>query len=255
MIKLRHAFVTGAANGIGAATARHLSSRGWAISICDTDLESGQRLSHDLGANARFIPLDVTSYEGWVDCASALEVESTQIDLLFLNAGVMSRPRGAPVLDDPAPWFSAESFQRVRSVNIDGVVLGILAMLPILESSAHPNIIINASEAAFMQYPRDPLYAMSKAAVVSLARSLGPMLEPSGIAVNVICPYSIATDLTPSDLRGVRGRSLHAEQLAAGLELILESGRTGDVWVMRQADQPPEVVLVIEPQSAAEVTP
>jgi hypothetical protein len=119
---------------------------------------------------------------------------------VYLNAGLMARPPSEP-LHDPVATLTESTYRKVTSVNVDGVVLGIIESLPHLEARGGGDILVTASMAGLVPFLPDPLYALSKHALVGLVRSLGPSLVSRSIRLNAICPGGIDTAIVPDQLR------------------------------------------------------
>ena len=91
--------------------------------------------------------------------------------------------------------FDPEAYRRSMSINLDGVVYGIAAARPAIKASGGGTIVATASMAGLVPAPFDPIYAANKHAVVGLARSLGQVYEPDGIAVHALCPSFAYTNI------------------------------------------------------------
>lgn len=222
--------ISGGARGIGEATARHYAALGAAVVVLDVAENLGQALVAELGAGHRFINLDVTDPQAWEAAAKTIE----GIDLLFLNAGVMSRPFSAPIFDDPLTWLGPQTFDKMSNINIGGVVHGIHAMLPKLVGRDGATLLITSSVAGVAPFAMDPLYAMTKYALVGLAQSLAPLLGEKGIRVVTILPKGIETPLTPPDLREKMTQENRLEPpsvMAKAIEAILAQSGNGELWV------------------------
>ncbi len=224
----RVAVVTGGAGGVGAAVARRLAGMGATVVVLDVADEPGERLATELGGASCYRSLDVTDADAWAATLDELAGTLGRIDVAHLNAGIMSRPIGAPGLDDPLATWTHDVYRRVMAVNVDGVALGILALLPHLEADGG-DIVVTSSMAGLMPYPLDPAYSMSKHALVGLVRSLGPILTTKSVRLNALCPGGIDTALVPPDIRSF-GPLASPDYIAATVVSILESGATGEVW-------------------------
>uniref|UniRef100_UPI003F490951 SDR family oxidoreductase n=1 Tax=Nonomuraea bangladeshensis TaxID=404385 RepID=UPI003F490951 len=246
------AIVTGAANGIGLATTRLLARQGMRTVLLDVD-ERGSSLAEELGPGHRFVHFDVRDAEGWRHIIDSVLRDNGTIDVLFLNAGVMSRPAGAPLGDDPVKWLSHAAYERVREINLDGVINGILASLSALRRQGSGQVLITSSVDAFLPYDQDPFYAMTKAAQVSLVRSLAEVLKRFNVRINAICPFSVSTQLTPSDLRDIPGRSISAEEFGRAVLHVLDSEVTGGIWMKRETGKPPYLHIVDQVPGAADL--
>jgi NAD(P)-dependent dehydrogenase (short-subunit alcohol dehydrogenase family) len=190
--------VTGAASGIGAACAQHLAAAGAIVIGLDIDEAAVSRTFAALGAPHAFKSLDVSNLDDWNDKVKQIMQEHGRIDFAILNAGIMSRPKGAPLFDSPLTWFNEAAYARVKAVNFDGVTYGIMALLP---QDSVSRIIVMASGAALTPLPMDPFYTATKFAVLGLARALAPSLQEKGIRIDVLCPGAIDTPLTAPDVR------------------------------------------------------
>jgi NAD(P)-dependent dehydrogenase (short-subunit alcohol dehydrogenase family) len=140
----------------------------------------------------------------------------------------MSRPVGAPGLDDPFLFLGEEVYRRVMAVNVDGVALGVISALPHLEAGG--DIVVTSSMAGLMPYPLDPYYSMSKHALVGMVRSLGPILLQRSVRLNAVCPAGVDTPLVPPDMRGF-GLLAPTTYIADTVVRILEGGGAGEVWL------------------------
>lgn len=192
------ALITGAASGIGAATAHALAARGFTVVGVDTNVAEGERVFADLGAPHAFHRLDVADAAAWETLVATVLADHGSLELVHLNAGVMSRPGGAPLMDDPLAWFTAAGFAKVSSVNLGGVVFGVIAAL---KSPTLKQVIITASGAAILPLEMDPFYTMTKFGVLGLGLALEPTLKARGVRLDVICPGAIETGLTAPDIR------------------------------------------------------
>jgi len=223
------ALVTGGSGGVGEAVARRFAELGATVALLDVADENGERIAAELGGASCYRHLDVTDPEAWAATLDELVGTLRQVDIAHLNAGIMSRPIGAPGLDDVLPTLTIETYRRVMAVNVDGVALGIISLLPRFGASGG-DILVTASMAGLMPYPMDFLYSASKHALVGLVRSLGPALAPRSVRLNAVCPGGVDTALVPPDIRGF-GMLAPTSYIADTLVSILESGSTGEIWV------------------------
>lgn len=235
----RIAAITGAASGIGAAGASLFAGAGATVVGLDLQPEGPPSVTA-LGAPHRSLHLDVTDGGAWRQAVDEIGRVFSRLDLLWLNAGVMSRPPGAPGSDGALQTVTAAAFDRVFGVNVGGMIKGIEAAVPLLRADGGGDIVLTASASALVPNPLDPVYAASKAALVGLTRSLAPVLETEGIRINCICPGSTDTPMVPADRKRVvdgkvvsvtYGREIQPpERIAEGVLAILERGGTGEVW-------------------------
>ena len=148
--------------------------------IADIDEENGNAIAEELGC--AFEPLDVTDRAGQRRCRSQERPRSSAAcTSLMLNAGIESP---FSLGDD----FDAEAYRRAMSINLDAVVYGFHAARPALIESGGGSVLATASLAGLAAMAPQPVYGANKAAVVALARALGPAHAHEGIRVNAICP-------------------------------------------------------------------
>lgn len=182
----RTALVTGAGSGIGRAFAVELSTCVHQLHLLDIDERSLARLATDLG---------VTSViQGDVADPAAMERVATTtgaVDLLCLNAGIVSASTGAPWDATPAEW------DRVIATNLLGVVNGLRSFVPLmLERGSPSKIIITASLAGVTTWPGGGPYAASKHAVLAVAEQAALKLANTNIDVTVLCPALVKTSMS-----------------------------------------------------------
>lgn len=222
------AIVTGAASGIGRATARALADAGAVVTLLDVNDELGASAAEDAGGT--YVHLDVSNSGAWVDLLAGFE----RLDLLHLNAGIYDSDL-ADITE-----ISDEKYRRYLGVNVDGVFFGLRAAIPLLEQ-AQGAVVITSSMAGVMALPANPLYALTKFGLVGLVRSIHGELERRGIRVNALCPGAVATPLMGEDPHGWFGErgitALEPEDLAATVVDLLGSDRTGEI-VLHQPGSP-----------------
>ncbi len=218
------ALVTGGSNGIGAAVARRLRTSGVNVVLADVDEAVGQDLAADLGAT--FVRCDVREPDDLTAAVDAAVSTYGRLDLVHLNAGVTT---GCGVGDD----FDVELYRRAMAINLDGVVYGIHAALPVLLASGGGQIIATASMAGIVAPPLDPIYVANKHAVVGLVRSLAAEYESHGIAINALCPSFADTSIIEgirSYLEETHFPILEVSDVVDAFFSIIAAGRTGECW-------------------------
>ena len=189
----RSAFVTGAARGIGAESARRLASRGASIALVGFELEEMERVADECGNNSVAFEADVTDREQLGDVAEQVLERFGGIDVCMANAGIGG---GGPVrLADPV------SFERTMEVNLFGVYRTVHACLPhVIDRRGY--VLVVASAAAIIHPPGMAAYAASKAGAEAFANSLRQEVRHHGVDVGVGYFSWIDTDL-------VRGADAH----------------------------------------------
>lgn len=219
----RTALITGGASGIGLATARRFAAEGADVVIADITVDAGQRAADEVGG--RFRKLDVSDRTSW----EAFLNDEPTIDVAHLNAGVVTGTfEGFDSLTD-------EQYRRIMGVNVDGVVNG-FRVLPAVMAERGGSIVVTASIAGIIPFPQDPIYTMTKHAVLGLARSLAPLMAPIGILVNAVCPGITETPLLGPAIDLLRGAGfplVEADEVAAAVLEAATSSTSGEAWVVQ----------------------
>lgn len=214
------ALVTGGASGIGAATATRLAAEGARVVVADVQRELGQQVAEELGA--RFVALDVDDTAAWATAVAEVVATEGRLDIAHLNAGVMTG--GGDLLS-----LTDEQVERVLAVNVRGVVKGARAVVPAMEDGG--GIVATASVAGLIGWSADPIYTLSKHAVVGLVRALDPQLAARGVSINAVCPGIVDTPMLGAEMKGVLEGAgvaiIDPAQIADGVLEALRSGRTG----------------------------
>jgi NAD(P)-dependent dehydrogenase (short-subunit alcohol dehydrogenase family) len=227
------ALVTGAASGIGLATARLLAARGATVTLADVQDEAGVAAAAALGGT--YVHLDVSDARAWEALLGGLD----RLDLLHLNAGIYDRD--APDITE----VSEARFHQYLGVNVGGVYFGLRRAIPLLAASRGA-VVATASSSGFAPLPSNPIYSMTKHAVVGLVRSISPTLEERGIRINTVCPAGVATPLVfddPGDAAASPFPMLAPEAVAETVVDLLESDRTGEV-VFHRLGAPPRTLAL-----------
>jgi NAD(P)-dependent dehydrogenase (short-subunit alcohol dehydrogenase family) len=202
------ALVTGSAGGIGSAIVRKLTAEGFEVK--ELDLVHG---------------FDVTDPEAWEHVGS--------VDLACLNAGVLTGDEGIATLTD-------EQYRRAVGVNVDGVVFGVRRLDRVMPKGS--TIVVTASLAGLTAIPDDPIYGLTKHAVVGFVRSVAPQLAERGIRIQAVCPgwadTSLLTNGFKEELAGRGFRLLRAEDVAEGVWAAYESEGTGEAWIVQPGREP-----------------
>ncbi|MGH2753489.1 MAG: SDR family NAD(P)-dependent oxidoreductase [Actinomycetota bacterium] len=215
--------VTGGASGIGRAVVERLAKEGAAVVVADVDEDGGREVAGSAGG--AFVRTDVR-VPGDSEQAVAKAVETFgRLDLAHLNAGVVTG-------ESDIERLSVDSYRRALGINLDGVVFGAMAAVPAMTNGGA--IIATASLAGLVAYPGDPIYAVTKHAVVGLVRSLGEQLKPKGITVNAICPGFVDTQLLgpfADEFRKAGFPLLETHEVAGSVMEIVASDLTGQIFI------------------------
>jgi len=184
----RVAVITGAAGGIGAASARRMAAEGARLVLADTDADAGRALADEL--DGLFVQVDVTSPDD-NERMYALAVERFGgVDVAFHNAGI------SPPDDDSILSTGLDAWRRVQEVNLTSVYLGCKAVLPHMLARGRGSIINTASFVATLGAATSQIsYTASKGGVLAMTRELGVQFARQGIRVNALSPGPVATPL------------------------------------------------------------
>jgi NAD(P)-dependent dehydrogenase (short-subunit alcohol dehydrogenase family) len=197
--------ITGAAEGMGAATARLAASRGASVCLADIDVAAGEAVAASIragGCDARFIACDVTD-DGQIDAMIAgAAAEMGGIDVLHNNAGVIDSLFGGPK-EISLEHYDRKIWDRVLAVNLTAPMVAAKAALPWLKQSKNGSIISAGSTASFVGNPATLAYGASKGGIAMLTRNLAVELAPFGIRANCYCPGVIDTGLVQRYMQGV----------------------------------------------------
>ncbi|AZM79406.1 SDR family oxidoreductase [Streptomyces sp. KPB2] len=188
----RTALVTGAASGIGLATARRLGAGGANVVVADFNAEGAEKAAADLteqGVRAAAVELDVTRPES-VEAAVAFAVDTYGgLDLAVNNAGI-----GGP--SAPTGEYDVEAYQRVIRTNLDGVFYSMRYELPALLATGRGGAVVNvASILGSVGFAGSPAYVAAKHGVVGLTKAAAAEYAARGIRINAVGPGFIDTPL------------------------------------------------------------
>ena len=179
------AVVTGGNSGIGLATAKEFSEQGAKVAISGRDQETLNSAKKEIGNGVLVVKADTSNLEDIDVLLGAVKKEFGKIDVLFVNAGV-----GKFV---PIESVDEEFFDQIMDINFKGAYFTIQKALPLLNENA--SIILNTSINAHIGMPNTSVYAASKAALITLARTLSAELVGRGIRVNAVSPGPVTTPI------------------------------------------------------------
>jgi NAD(P)-dependent dehydrogenase (short-subunit alcohol dehydrogenase family) len=184
-LKGKHALITGGTSGIGLETARQFLAEGARVAITGKNPANLEAARQELGSAVLIIPSDASDVAAQKAVAQAVGQAFGKLDVLFVNAGIAEmRPL--------ALWDEA-AFDRSLATNLKGPYFLVQALLPIFANPA--SIVLNASVNAHIGMPNTSVYGATKAALLSLARTLSGELIARGIRVNAVSPGPITTPL------------------------------------------------------------
>lgn len=217
------ALITGGASGIGECTAKVFAHHGAKVVIADIQDDLGHAIIEALGpSNSLYVHCDVTDESHIKNAVEKAVATYGKLDIMFNNAGIADENK-ARIIDN-----EKSDFERVLSVNVTGVFLGIKhasqAMIPARTGS----IISTASISSYVGGAASHAYACSKHAVLGLTKNAAVELGQFGIRVNCLSPYALATPLARkfvglddegfenvmNSLANLKGVTLKAEDVA-----------------------------------------
>jgi NAD(P)-dependent dehydrogenase (short-subunit alcohol dehydrogenase family) len=184
----RVAVITGAAGGIGLATARRFAEEGAKVVCADVDEEAGTKAASEVGG--LFVKVDVTSEEDVVRMFQTAFDTYGSVDIAFNNAGI------SPPDDDSILSTGIDAWRRVQEVNLTSVYLCCKHAIPYMRRQGKGSIINTASFVAVMGSATSQIsYTASKGGVLAMSRELGVQFAREGIRVNALCPGPVNTPL------------------------------------------------------------
>jgi NAD(P)-dependent dehydrogenase (short-subunit alcohol dehydrogenase family) len=199
-----NALVTGGEGGIGRAIRTRLEQEGYEVRSLD--------IVHGF---------DVSDPEAWEEVDAA--------DLACLNAGVLTGTADIRKLTD-------EQYARALGANVDGVVLGVRRLTRVMDGGA---IVVTASLAGLTAMPSDPIYALTKHALVGFVRSVAPQLDP--ISINAVCPGIADTPMIDAQREAFEAAGfplVTAEDVAEAVWRASQSEGTGEAWYVQPGREP-----------------
>ncbi|RCG30820.1 3-oxoacyl-ACP reductase [Sphaerisporangium album] len=184
----RVAVITGAAGGIGLATARRFAEEGAKVVCADVDETAGAKAADEVGG--LFVRCDVTSEEDVSRMFETAFETYGSVDIAFNNAGI------SPPDDDSILSTGIEAWRRVQDVNLTSVYLCCKHAIPYMRRQGKGSIINTASFVAVMGSATSQIsYTASKGGVLAMSRELGVQFAREGIRVNALCPGPVNTPL------------------------------------------------------------
>ena len=190
----RSALVSGAARGIGLATARRLAAEGATVLLTDIRDDEGQAAAATI-PGAAYAHLDVRREEDWATVVPSWVAQTGRLDVLVNNAGVTGFEDGV-VANDPAT-VSLAAWRAVMAVNAEGTLLGCQAALAAMRPAGRGSIVNIGSRSGVVGIPGAAAYAASKAVVRNHTKTVALWCAEQGLAIrcNVVQPAAILTPL------------------------------------------------------------
>jgi len=216
------ALVTGAAGGIGRAVALALVQVGAKVLLVDIAKEAGlqtQSLIENIGGEAMFVQADVSDPEQVQNYVNTAMQTWGRIDIFMNNAAWQGEIHS--LVDYPL-----DVFEKVMSINVRGVFLGLKYVLPIMIQQGKGTVVNTASLGSFLATRKRGPYTASKHAVMGLTKTAAIEVARKGIRVNAVCPGPVDTEM----LRDIEASQAtgSAEQLRAQRTASIPDGRYAD---------------------------
>ena len=221
------ALITGAADGIGAATAELFAEEGAAVVVGDVDNAGGEAVRDrivELGGRAVFVRADIAREQDTGLLPAAADEHFGRLDILVNNAATFVLKGVEATVDD---W------RRSLDVNVIGTSLVTRAAVPLIARSGGGAIVNLASISSFVAQPNFLTYSATKAAILQMSRNLALDLAPQKIRVNCVCPGTILT----------RASHDHMERTGQSLDAFLAT--EGPKHLLNRVGTPREVALAI----------
>jgi NAD(P)-dependent dehydrogenase (short-subunit alcohol dehydrogenase family) len=214
--------ITGGGRGIGRAMARALAAAGARVAVCDLDGGTAAATAAELGDGALGLAVDVTDHAALVGFLDSVEERLGPLDVMINNAGIMPV---TPLVDE-----SDASIARQLELNLGAVIVGTREAMRRMVPRGRGHIVNVASVAGRNGFPHLATYCATKHGVVGLSEAVRAELRGSGVAVSVVMPALVNTELT-SGVPAARGvRTLEPEEVAAEVVAALRVPRF-DVFV------------------------
>ena len=184
----RVAVITGAASGIGLATARRFAAEGARVVVVDIDEERGKPAAAEVAGE--FVAADVTAEEAVRELFDGVVARHGRLDIAFNNAGI------SPPDDDSILDTGLAAWERVQRVNLTSVYLCCKHAIPHMLRQGKGSIINTASFVALIGAATSQIsYTASKGGVLAMTRELGVQFARQGVRINALCPGPVNTPL------------------------------------------------------------
>ena len=226
----KHVVVTGAASGIGRAAATLFEEEGAHVIAVDLDPTAVDAVATDVGGTG--VAGSVADPELWDRVLDAADT----VDVAYLNAGVYG-------FNGPIDALPLDVYRRTIDANIDGVVLGTRAVVPVMRAAGGGSIVVTASVAGIVAFEGNPVYTLTKQAVAGFVRAVAPSLVADGISIDAVCPGVVDTPMTVEAAAGATidpaAMQLIAPETIAGVALDLATTEgTGRCRAVRERGGP-----------------
>lgn len=205
-------FISGAAQGIGAAVATLFYQHGYKVGIYDLNVAQAQQLANQLGQNAKAGHLDVTNYQQWQTALSEFTTWAGELNILVNNAGILH--------SGPFEHTNIEAHHRTININVIGVLNGCHAAFPFLKTASFARIINLSSASAIYGQPDLVSYSSSKFAVRGITEGLDIEWQKYGIRVLDVMPLFVQTAMVKNmDAGTIQNMGVHLTANDVAMEI------------------------------------
>ncbi|WP_312626451.1 SDR family oxidoreductase [Scandinavium sp.] len=215
----KYALITGGSSGIGLETARQFLAEGAKVAITGRSETALEEIRQQLG-DVLVFQSDAGNVFQQQELIKTLQAQWPRLDILFANAGDVTH-RSLEEWDEAA-------YERLMNTNFKGPLFLIQSALPLLANPS--SVIVCGSVSARIGLPQSSVYAASKAAILSLARTLSAELHPRGIRVNGLSPGP-----TETPALGKLGNGVEDDKLREEIRSLVPIGRLGTATEMAKA--------------------
>jgi NAD(P)-dependent dehydrogenase (short-subunit alcohol dehydrogenase family) len=224
----RVAIVTGAASGLGAATARLFAEEGAIVVLADVQDEAGEAVAEEIraaGGQARYRHVDVRSTADVEGAVAYAESEHGRLDTMIANAGVLGHGSFSPTAE-----LSDDDWAAVIDINLSGTLRSFRAAIPALQRAGGGALCATSSVSGIFATIQRIAYTSTKGGINAMVRALAAELSPDRIRVNAVAPGSMKTNIRTSIGRDYA--SINRERPATTAKVRMqwdERDQTGDV--------------------------
>lgn len=231
--------ITGGATGLGAAVAELVAAQGARVAVLDVNEAAGRATADRV--DGRFWRCDVSDPRSWREVLSEVEGRLGPVRYAHLNAGVMTQGLAAGLEGARLENVTPERYRAVLGTNVDGVFFGIQALLPRMAAEGGDCITVTSSAAGLAPIPFDPVYALTKHALIGLVRSLALASAAGPVRINAVCPGGFTSQLVPPEFRG--GDMMSPSEMGLEVVDLLLNGGTGETRLKLRRDAPAEAIM------------
>uniref|UniRef100_A0AAU1ZRV5 SDR family NAD(P)-dependent oxidoreductase n=1 Tax=Streptomyces sp. NBC_00093 TaxID=2975649 RepID=A0AAU1ZRV5_9ACTN len=184
--------ITGAASGIGAATAREAVRRGHRVALADIDLAGATRIADELGLGARAFELDIRDEAAWETTLDAVADQLGAVDVLVNNAGIIHTGY--------ARQLAPDRHRHMIEVNLLGPITGMLAALPRMRAQGHGHIVTVCSMTSFLPLPGYTTYGATKHGLRAFHHSVAIEERDGPVTFSIVHPPGTRTPMLEQEM-------------------------------------------------------